>query len=239
MNTGYGDGRLSGGGVQGMGGRIFVIAAAIILAFFTFALRLFQLQIVEGAELRSRSEQNFVRTIRLDAPRGEIVDREGRVLAATRPAYRVQIIPNELHGGDRTFLALGQILGEAPSEIARRVGQPSGRKRFQPIVLRGDLGYERFAQVESHRYALPGVVTNIGPRRHYVEVDLAAHLLGTIGEGTPDETRLLIQAAVRYFLIEEDGDGDLNSVLGFDDDAEVMNAVLVHLGHGGWLVETP
>jgi penicillin-binding protein 2 len=165
-----------------MGGRIFVIAAAIILAFFTFALRLFQLQIVEGAELRSRSEQNFVRTIRLDAPRGEIVDREGRVLAATRPAYRVQIIPNELHGGDRTFLALGQILGEAPSEIARRVGQPSGRKRFQPIVLRGDLGYERFAQVESHRYALPGVVTNIAPRRHYVENQLAAHLLGTIGE---------------------------------------------------------
>jgi penicillin-binding protein 2 len=183
MNTGYGDRRLSGSGSQGIsGGRIGVIAAAITLAFLTFSLRLFQLQIIEGADLRSRSEQNFVRTIRLEAPRGDIVDREGRILASTRPAYRVQVIPDELHGGDRTFHVLSQILGESPGELARRVGQPSGRQRFRPVVLRGDLSYERFVQVESHRYALPGVVTNIGPRRHYVEVDLAAHLLGTIGE---------------------------------------------------------
>ncbi|MCH7600331.1 MAG: penicillin-binding protein 2 [Myxococcales bacterium] len=182
MSSGYGDGRLSGGGSQENSGSLGVIAAVLILTFFTFSLRLFQLQIVEGAHLRSRSEQNFVRTVRLEAPRGDIVDREGRILASTRPAYRVQIIPNELHRGDRTFRALSQILGEAPGEISKRVGHPTGRRRFQPVVLRGDLGYERFAQVESHRYALPGVVTNIGPRRHYVEDDLAAHLLGTIGE---------------------------------------------------------
>ncbi len=182
MTGGLGDGRLSPGGPHGAEGRIGVIAAGIILAFLIFAVRLFQLQIVEGADLRSRSEQNFVRTVRLDAPRGDIVDREGRIRATSRPAYRVQVIPNELHGGDATFRALAQILADAPSELSARVGKPKGRKRFQPVLLRGDLGYERFAQVESHRYALPGVVTNIGPRRDYVESELAAHLLGTIGE---------------------------------------------------------
>ena len=159
-----------------------MIAAGVVLVFLIFTVRLFQLQIVEGADLRSRSEQNFVRTIRLDAPRGDIVDRAGRMLATTRPAYRVQVIPNELHGGDTTFRVLGQILADAPGALSNRVGKPRGRKRFQPVVLRGDLGYERFAQVESHRYALPGVVTTIGPRRDYVEAELAAHLLGTIGE---------------------------------------------------------
>ncbi|MBW2391583.1 MAG: hypothetical protein JRG89_24585, partial [Deltaproteobacteria bacterium] len=89
MIGGAGDGRLSTSGYLGIEGRIGVIAAAIILAFSIFAVRLFQLQIVEGADLRSRSEQNFVRTIRLEAPRGDIVDREGRILATTRPAYRV------------------------------------------------------------------------------------------------------------------------------------------------------
>lgn len=182
MNSGIGDGRLSGNGQVGVEGRIGVIAAAIIVVFLTFAVRLFQLQIVEGADLRGRSEQNSVRTVRLEAPRGDIVDREGRVLATTRPAYRVQVIPNELHGGDITFRALGQIFGESPGALSSRVGRPTGRKRFQPVLLRGDLGYERFAQVESHRYALPGVVTHIGPRRHYVEGALAAHLLGTIGQ---------------------------------------------------------
>ncbi len=182
MMGGLGDGRLSPGGPHAAEGRIGLIAFGIVLAFVIFAVRLFQLQIVEGADLRSRSEQNFVRTIRLEAPRGDIVDRDGRILATTRPAYRVQVIPNELHGGDATFRALGQILDEAPQELSTRVGKPRGRKRFQPVLLRGDLGYERFAQVESHRYALPGVVTHIGPRRDYVDGATAAHLLGTIGE---------------------------------------------------------
>ena len=44
---------------------------------------------------------------------------------------------------------------------------------------------------------------------------------------------------MRYFLREDDGDADLDSVLGFDDDAEVMNAVVTHLGHGEWLIEVP
>jgi len=179
---GLGDGRLSHGGHDAAEGRIGIIAACIVLAFGIFAVRLFQLQIVEGADLRSRSEQNFVRTIGLDAPRGDIVDREGRILATTRPAYRVQVIPNELRAADTTFAALGQILDESPQTLSTHVGKPSGRKRFQPVLLRGDLGYERFAQVESHRYALPGVVTHIGPRRDYVDGEMAAHLLGTIGE---------------------------------------------------------
>lgn len=182
MNSGFNDGRLSPGGPHGVEGRIGIIAFMVIVAFLIFIGRLFQLQIVEGADLRSRSEQNFVRTVRLEAPRGDIVDREGRILATTRPAYRVEVIPNEVHSGDSTFRALGQILSEPAAELSARVGEPKGRKRFQPVLLRGDLGYERFAQVESHRYVLPGVVTTIGPRRLYAEEALAAHLLGTIGE---------------------------------------------------------
>ncbi|MGK0486501.1 MAG: penicillin-binding protein 2, partial [Myxococcota bacterium] len=100
MNSGYNDGRLSPGGPHGVEGRIGIIALLVIVAFLIFIGRLFQLQIVEGADLRSRSEQNFVRTVRLEAPRGDIVDREGRVLATTRPAYRVEVIPNEIHDGD-------------------------------------------------------------------------------------------------------------------------------------------
>ncbi len=63
-------------------------------------------------------------------------------------------------------------------------------------------------------------------------------LLGTLNDSSPESTRQLVQAAVRYFVIEDDADGDLDSILGLDDDAEVVNAVLSKLGHAGWLVET-
>jgi len=184
------DGRLTTGSDPGIEPRIGVIAVAIIAAFVIFVLRLFQLQIVEGADLRSRSERNFVRTIRLEAPRGDLLDREGRVLATSRPAYRVQVIPNELHAADTTYRALAQILDDSPGALRDRIGKPTGRRRFQPVVLRGDLDYPHFAQIESHRYALPGVVTTVGPRRHYVENKLAANLLGTIGEIAARQLRL-------------------------------------------------
>jgi len=182
IGSSYHDGRLSAGSDPGVERRIAIIAVLVVLAFCIFSLRLFQLQIVEGADLLSRSERNFVRTLRLEAPRGEIVDREGRVLATTRPAYRVQVIPNELSDSKRTFGVLGNILEQPPMELQERVGVPRGRARFAPIVLGGDLSHRNFAEVESHRYALPGVVTDIRPRRHYLHEQQAAHILGTIGE---------------------------------------------------------
>ena len=57
-------------------------------------------------------------------------------------------------------------------------------------------------------------------------------LLSSVKDDTPDAERLAIQAAVRYFVLEDDAESDLNSVIGLDDDAEVVNAVLRHLGHG-------
>ena len=176
------DGRLASGDDPALEPRLGVLAAAIVLVFLIFFVRLFQLQIVDGAALRERSERNFVRTVRLEAPRGDIVDRNGRVFATTRPAYAVQVIPNEMREADRTYRVLAALLDEESVEIAERVGNPRGRGRFQPVVLDGDIDYEELVGVESYRYAMPGVVTDILPRRQYVDGRHAAHLLGTIGQ---------------------------------------------------------
>jgi penicillin-binding protein 2 len=150
--------------------------------FLLFSIRLFQLQILEGEALASRSQANYVRTVRLEAQRGAIVDREGRTIAASRPAYGVDLIPNEIRNPWRTYSVLGAILGEDPSAIADRVGQPRGRRRFQPVNLSKDLPLEARAQVAAHRYAMPGVELYRKPLRDYVYGSLAAQLLGTIGE---------------------------------------------------------
>lgn len=162
--------------------RLGLIALMLVSVFVVFVLRLFQLQILEGADLASRSVRNSVRTLRLEAPRGDILDREGRVLATSRPAYRVQVIADDVRSANLTYTVLGDLLVRDAAEIRDLVGQPTGRRRFQPVVIDGDLTYPARARVETHRYALPGVVTDMTPRRHYVEQQRAAHLLGTIGE---------------------------------------------------------
>jgi len=174
--------RLAAAG-EGVGGpRLWLAAAAIGAVFGVFALRLFQLQIVEGALLSEQSERNSIRTLRLEAPRGDILDREGRVLATTRPAFSLEVLPSELRRPERTFRALGQLLDEDPERLEARLGHPRGRARFQPVRLASDLPFEELARVETHRYALPGVLTDVSPRREYLDGDLFAHVLGTIGE---------------------------------------------------------
>jgi len=187
MNDPFGDTRLSQSG-EGPGQiRLWPIALVVVAIFLLFVTRLFQLQILEGEDLASRSQANYVRTVRLEAQRGSIVDREGRTIAASRPAYGIDVIPNEIRHPWRTYSVLGAILGADPTEISERVGRPRGRRRFQPVNLSKDLPLEARAQVAALRYAMPGVELYRKPLRDYVYGDMAAQLLGTIGEIDPRE----------------------------------------------------
>ena len=175
-------GRLGTGPDASIESRLPFAIGIIVFVFIVFVVRLFQLQILQGEELEGIAEGNAVRLVRLEAPRGDILDREGRVLASTRPAFGVTVMPSDLRRPERTLPALGMLLDADAEALRERVGKPRGRRRFQPVRLAGDLSYDHRARVESHLYALPGISTDVRPRRHYVESVLAAHLLGTIGE---------------------------------------------------------
>jgi penicillin-binding protein 2 len=180
-------GRLGAGPDPVLEERLPFLLALILLVFAAFGVRFFQLQILRGEELKGIAQGNAVRLVRLEAPRGDILDREGRVLATTRPAFGVEVMPSDLRRPEVTFAALGLLLDGDGEELRQRVGQPRGRLRFQPVRLASDLSFDQLARVESHLYALPGVITDVRPRRHYVGADLAAHLLGTIGEIRKDQ----------------------------------------------------
>ena len=175
-------GRLGAGVDANVEARLPFLMVVILLVFGAFVVRLFQLQIIMGEVFAEESKKNSVRLVRLEAPRGDILDREGRMIATTRPAFGVQVMPSDLRNPDLAFRALGQLLGEEAAGLREQFGDPRGRARFQPVRLAGDLSYDRLASVESHLYALPGVMTDVRPRRHYLGEDLAAHLLGYLGE---------------------------------------------------------
>jgi penicillin-binding protein 2 len=162
--------------------RIRFVAVLVVLIFGGFIVRLFHLQVVEGEILRQRSQKNSVRHVELEAPRGEVLDREGRVIATWRPSRALRVIPNDLADRPRTFAALGQLIGEPGAELDARAGSSRGLARFRPVTLVEDLDWERLARVESHGYALRGIETFEQPRRFYPGGTLAAHLLGTLGE---------------------------------------------------------
>lgn len=168
-------------------GRLRLFGALILAAFMVFLLRLVQLQVVQGEEHIQKSQRNSIRTERLTAPRGEIVDRKGRVLATTRPAFHLEVVPSELRDAPRTLAVLARLLDDEPDRLRTSYGDPRGRTRFQPLRLSDDLDWERLARIESHRHALPGVLTEVRPYRQYPHGPLAAHLLGSLGEVSPQQ----------------------------------------------------
>jgi penicillin-binding protein 2 len=92
------------------------------------------------------------------------------------------VMPSDLRASERTYSALGMLIDAEPTDLRKKVGSPRGRRRFQAVRLAGDLSFDHRARVEAHLYALPGVNTDVRPRRHYVEGEFASHVLGTIGE---------------------------------------------------------
>ena len=128
-----------GGNAPPIDGRLQLSAVMIALVFAVFGVRLFQLQVVESDDFVERSQRNSVRTVRVTAPRGEILDREGRQLASFRPARELRIVPNDLTRPDATFAALAQLMERDAAELRERVGEPRGARRFVPVVLERDL----------------------------------------------------------------------------------------------------
>lgn len=176
-----------GGNAPSIDGRLRLSAALIVLVFAVFGFRLFQLQIVERDDLIARSQRNSVRTVRITAPRGEILDREGRLIASFRPARELRITPNDLGDPALTYAALAQLLDGDPADFDARVGEPNGSRRFSAVTVRRDLDVDDLARVSAHGWAMPGVRTVEVPRRHYLEGTRAAHLLGMLGEIRGDQ----------------------------------------------------
>ncbi len=161
---------------------VWRVTAIVVAVFALFGLRLFQLQILQGEALALSSQRNSIRSLRLPPPRGEIVDREGRILATTRPARHLEVVPHEVREPERTFPVLERIFQHEPGAMQNAVAERRGRERFQPYRLIDDLSFEELAAVESLGFAIPGVFTDAVPRRFYPNGSLGAHLLGTLGE---------------------------------------------------------
>jgi len=158
----------------------------VIALFCILAIRLFDLQIVQAYSYRRLSEENRIRVIPVDAPRGFILDRHGEVLVLNRPSYVVSILPFKLREMDRTMRRLGEILEMDPEEIIEKVNQSKWR-RFQPVKIKRDIDFKTLAIIQERKLDLPGVIYQVEPRREYLHGRLAAHLLGHVGEISSQE----------------------------------------------------
>ena len=170
--------------------RLGVIALLMFLVFSVLVSRLWRLQVREGENLRSLSENNRLRLKRTPPLRGVVYDRQGQVLVDNRPSFNVVLVPEDSPDVKATLRALSNYLADNTLLKGELLPHNPRRPSYEGVVLAKDVTWSTLVAVESHQLDIPGVTVEISTKRQYSLDGLAAHLLGYVGEVNSQEMAL-------------------------------------------------
>jgi penicillin-binding protein 2 len=175
--------------------RIGILGAVALLAFGVLFFRLWALQVLSGPQYLQAALDNQIRSIRVEAPRGQILDREGRPLVINLPGTAVELHPADL---PMTWAArlhelrrLSRIVHVPVNEMLRGI-KARGSDPVTPVVVREDV--KRTAPVNylyEHAQEFPGVSVTNTYVRYYPHGDLAAQVLGYVNEISASQLKQL------------------------------------------------
>jgi penicillin-binding protein 2 len=166
--------------------RLAVFVLVLVFAFFGLGGRLVYLQVARAGYFSQLSLQNRIRILTMNAPRGNVYDRFGQLLAANRPCFVVSLMPLEKEKTDQAVTELARLLGITEAEIRAKIDKQKDRP-FEPVRIATDITPEVHTRLIEDREKLPGVVVETLPIREYTGGVLAAHLLGYVSEIAPSE----------------------------------------------------
>jgi penicillin-binding protein 2 len=168
--------------------RVAILGGVALVLFAVVFLRLWYLQILSGDRYLAQANDNRVREIKVEAPRGKIVDRNGTVLVDNRTALSVEVAPERLPRNPdrrrRELRLLARALDTTPSALRRRIRREVKQLPFSPVTLKTDVGMRTVFYLQENQDDFPGVDVRRVFLRRYPYREIGAHLFGTIGEVT-------------------------------------------------------
>jgi penicillin-binding protein 2 len=167
--------------------RLVRIAFCVAGTFCLIFIRLFYLQVINGDELNRLSKNNCIRLKSTDPSRGMIFDRNGTMLVDNRPAFDLNIVLKDAKPIEQTVKKLSKYINVPESELIAKIENDKTVSSYKPIILKKDIGRDTLAAIEVRKFDLPGVAVDVKPRRHYIEQQTAAHLIGYLSEINADE----------------------------------------------------
>jgi penicillin-binding protein 2 len=159
--------------------RLVCLALFVVVVFSVLAVRLVHLQIVHGAHYRLLSENNRIRVQPMIAPRGKILDRNGRLLVGNRPAFNLVVVREDAGDLKETFKQIGGRVVVDGTAVGRRMKRVPP---FRPVLVSRDIGRNALAYVAENKLDMPGLRIVVEPLRQYEYGELAAHLFGYLSE---------------------------------------------------------
>ncbi len=161
--------------------RIGIAGAAVMVAFALLFARFIYLQVIQHDYYHTKAEDNRISIVPITPNRGNIVDRNGVVLARNYSAYTLEIAPGKVADIEKTINELATIIDVRPSDRNRFKRLLIEAKGAETLPIRARLSDEEVARFAANRYRFPGVDIRARLFRQYPFGELASHAMGYIG----------------------------------------------------------
>ena len=166
--------------------RLTAAQYAILGIFLVLAYGLWRLQVMQSNLYSTLAEKNRIRNVPILAPRGKILDREGRTIVENYPSFTALLLRDSSRDLNADADLIAQGLHLDPNEVRARVRHFASMPQYQPIFLKEDITQDELAFIDAHRNELPELDTIVAHRRLYPRNGFMAHLIGYVGEVTED-----------------------------------------------------
>jgi penicillin-binding protein 2 len=173
--------------------RVAVIGGVALVMFALIFFRLWYLQVLSGDKYLAAASDNRVREIKVQAPRGEIVDRHGQALVENRSSLSIKLAPDKLPEdiGERreVYRRLAKLLDLRPRRLEKRVEGELKTLPFAKPTVKQEVRGELIAYLLERQSQFPGVEPESEFLRKYPHGPVGAHLFGQVGEITEGQLK--------------------------------------------------
>src|SRR5262245_50673807 len=175
----------------GIGLRLKVLAALVVVMFAALTTRLWFLQVLAAERFRDEAKDNAVRLVEVPAPRGLIRDINDTPLVDNKLRLVVTVNQQELgDDAERVLMKLSQLLDISAEELGARLDDALKRYYvFSPVPLVVGVSKPVALYIKEHHDDLPGVDVLKLPIRRYPLGSVAAHVLGYLGQISPEKLK--------------------------------------------------
>ena len=164
--------------------RLAVVSYVIVGMIGVLLLGFWKLQVIDSDRYGQMAEQNRVRSIPIIAPRGRMLDRDGRVLVDNRPSFSVLLLRDDLKLVEQHLPAISDGLGISIDDLRDQLQNTRNLPKFQPIVIKPEASNADLDFIESHRSDIPVLEMLSVSRRRYLPNGFLAHATGYVGEAS-------------------------------------------------------
>ena len=168
-------------------GRLTAVSYLVVAMILLLLVGFWKLQVVDANHYQELADKNRIRAIPLIAPRGRMLDREGRVIVDNYPSFSVLLLRDDITQVQSALPQIAVGLGVTPEDLKQQIDAAKFLPKYDPIVIKPEASKADIAFIEAHKSDLPMLEMVMMHRRRYPPNTFLSSAIGYVGEVNENE----------------------------------------------------